>query len=349
MVRKPVYLGVTIVCGATLALASFVHAQDRLPRECRQQVRQLCGADRANIRECLKQKAGELSDTCRSEPLSRIGEARGERRDGTGRGGNAPADGQRQIFSYGTDALQNADFWAGKGERAPLVLFVHGGGWKRGDKQMMTGSAKLSHWQAQGYAVASVNYRLVPANTVEDQAADVASAVAYFRKNASRLKIDPARIVLIGHSAGAHLVSLVGTDPQWLRGQGLAMTDIAGVVALDGAGYLVPDQMDENARLMGDTYQQAFGTDPARQLALSPTHHAAAPNAPAFLILHVERDDAERQSKGLADRLAKAGTPAQLHGLKGRGLIGHMEINRDLGKADYPATPLVDEFLKRTF
>ena len=258
------------------------------------------------------------------------------------------APGARE-HSYGPDRLQRLDYWAGKSRTAPLVVFVHGGGWKRGDKRMMAGSAKLAHWQAQGYAVASVNYRLVPDATVEQQAADVATALAWLSDNADALGFDGGRIVLVGHSAGAHLAALVGTDPQWLRGVGLDMGDIAGVIPLDGAGYDVPAQMGENALMMGDTYKQAFGTDPARQKALSPTLHAAAPNAPAFLILHVQRADATAQSRALADALRKAGTTATVQGFAGRGLRGHMEINRKLGEPDYPATAVVDAFLKERF
>lgn len=261
----------------------------------------------------------------------------------------APASGR--VISYGSDALQKIDFHAVPGKpNAPLVVFVHGGGWKRGDKSMMDGSAKLSHWRELGYAVASVNYRLVPAAKVEDQAADVASAVATLRRQATSLGFDPNRIVLSGHSAGAHLVALVGTDPQWLRRAGLPMTALRGVLPIDGAGYHVPSQMGKNEVVLGDTYEQAFGTERARQLALSPTEHGAAPNAPAFLILHVDgRADAKQQSEGLAQALRRAGTPVELKSVPGRGLKGHMEINRKLGEADYPATPVVDAWLAARF
>ena len=168
-------------------------------------------------------------------------------------------------------------------------------------------------------------------------------------RRADTLGIDRQRVVLMGHSAGAHLVALVGTDPQYLAGAGLTFSDVAGIIPLDGAGYDVPSQMGENQALLGDTYEQAFGTDPARQLALSPTSHAAAPNAPAFLILHVERADAKRQSEGLATALRSAGTPVELREVAGRGLRGHMEINRELGKPDYAATPIVDAWLKARF
>lgn len=252
-------------------------------------------------------------------------------------------------YAYGPAPLQRLDYWAGKDDKAPLVVFVHGGGWKRGDKRMMHRSDKLSHWQAQGYAVASINYRLVPDATVEQQVADVAAALAFLKTRAARLGFDGNRIALAGHSAGAHLVALVGTDPQWLRDVGLDLGDVAGVISLDGAAYDVPAQMGENARLMGDTYKQAFGTGPVRQRALSPTFQAAAPNAPAFLILHVQRRDGAAQSAALGEALRRSGTEARVQGFPGRGLKGHAEINRKLGQPGYPATPVVDAFLRKVF
>ena len=254
-----------------------------------------------------------------------------------------------QTLAYGEDPLQRLMYWPATRANAPLVVFVHGGGWHRGDMRMMAGSDKLEHWHAAGYAVASDNYRLVPDATVEQQAADVASALAYLRSNSARLGFDRSRVALSGHSAGAHLVALVGTDPQYLRAAGLSFTDLVGVLPLDGAAYNVPDQMDENARLMGETYRNAFGTDPVRQRALSPTLHAAAPNAPEFLILHVQRADGTRQSEALGEALRQAGTPATVQGFAGRGLRGHREINQRLGDPDYPATPVVDAWLARVF
>ena len=256
---------------------------------------------------------------------------------------------EMERLSYGADDLQGVLYWAGADDDAPLVVFVHGGGWSRGDMSMMEGSDKLEHWQGLGYAVASVNYRLVPDATVEQQASDVASALAYLKRNADRLGFDAGRIALTGHSAGAHLVALVGTDPQYLRAAGLSFADLRGVLPLDGAAYDVPDQMDENARLMGDRYRDAFGTEVARQRALSPTLHAAAPNAPEFLILHVQRRDGRRQSEALGAALRAAGTPAVVQEFRGRRLRGHMEINRRLGDPDYPATPVVDAWLARIF
>ena len=66
-----------------------------------------------------------------------------------------------QAMAYGHDPLQAIDFWPGKGTKAPLVIFVHGGGWKRGSKDNASGNYKAPHY-SQTYAYASINYRLVP-------------------------------------------------------------------------------------------------------------------------------------------------------------------------------------------
>ena len=256
-----------------------------------------------------------------------------------------------QTISYGGDALQVLDVWRAKEAKgpAPLIVYVHGGGWKRGSKDNATGRFKPVHYPEQGYAFASTNYRLVPAATVEQQAADVASAVKALVDRAATLGIDRRRIVLMGHSAGAHLVALVGTDERYLKGAGLSFADIAGVIPNDGAAYDVPAQMTDGPPIMQATYKQAFGTDPARQKALSPTAHAAAPNAPDFLLLYVQREDGVRQAKALGAALTAGGSRVEHGSFPGEGLKGHAEINRSLGDPAYAATATVDAWLKRVF
>lgn len=256
-----------------------------------------------------------------------------------------------ETIAYGSDPLQVLDIWRAKGARgpAPLIVYVHGGGWKRGSKDNATGRFKPVHYPGQGYAFASINYRLVPAATVEQQAADVAGAVKALIDRADALGIDQRRIVLMGHSAGAHLVALVGTDERYLKGAGLSFADIAGVIPNDGAAYDVPAQMKDGPPIMQATYKQAFGTDPARQKALSPTAHAAAPNAPDFLLLYVQRADGVRQAKALGSALVAGGSRVEHGSFPGEGLKGHVEINRSLGDPAYAATGAVDAWLKRVF
>lgn len=280
----------------------------------------------------------------------RIAERMAERMAGRS-DANVPQAPRPQTIAYGRDPLQQLDFWratAGAGKR-PLVIFVHGGGWKRGSKDVAASRWAPSHFPAQGYAYASIDYRLVPAATVEQQAADVAQAVKALIDRADELGLDRRRIVLTGHSAGAHLVALVGTDESYLRGAGLSFADIRGVIPNDGAAYDVPAQMADGPPIMQQTYAQAFGADPARQRALSPTHHAAAPNAPAFLMLYVQRPDGVRQAQALGAALSRAGASVEYGSFPGEGLRGHAEINRRLGDPAYPATATVDAWLARVF
>ncbi len=332
---------------ATPILAQQRRGGERLPAECREEIVALCGTDRAQMRTCLTEKAAELSETCRATLGERMQQRGG--REGAGRrdGGAAVVGARPQTLSYGSDPLQALDLWVPRGAKsAPLVLFVHGGGWKRGSKDTAGSRSMPGHMTAQGYAFASINYRLVPAATVEQQAADVAASLAYLLEKADSLGIDRSRVVLTGHSAGAHLVALVGTDELYLKAVGLSFADIDGVMPNDGAAYDVPTQMQQAGRFMSKTYEQAFGTDVARQKALSPTLHAAAPNAPAFLLLHVQREDGVAQAKALADALKRGGSRVEIGSFEGEGLKGHADINRKLGEPDYPATPVMDAWLK---
>lgn len=269
-------------------------------------------------------------------------------RMGADEGPKAPGS---ETISYGSNPLQNLDVWRAKDTKgpAPLVVFVHGGGWKRGSKDNATGQHKPVHYPGEGYAFASINYRLVPDATVEQQAADVAGAVKALVDRAGALGIDRRRIVLMGHSAGAHLVALVGTDERYLKGAGLSFADIVGVIPIDGAAYDVPAQMKDGPPIMQAMYKQAFGTDLARQKALSPTLQAAAPNAPQFLLLYVQRPDGVRQAKALGAALEASGSRVEHGSFPGEGLQGHAEINRRLGDPSYAPTAAVDGWLKRLF
>jgi hypothetical protein len=153
----------------------------------------------------------------------------------------------------------------------------------------------------------------------------------------------------MGHRAGAHLVSLVGSDERYLIGAGLSFADIAGVIPIDGAAYDVPAQMMDGPPIMQATYKQAFGTDPARQKALSPTLQGAAPNAPQFLLLYVQRPDGVRQAKALGTALEAGGSRVEHGSFPGEGLQGHAEINRRLGDPAYAPTATVDALLTRVF
>jgi acetyl esterase/lipase len=158
---------------------------------------------------------------------------------------------------------------------APLVLFVHGGGWTKGNKAGGWHIAKPL--TEMGYVVASVNYRMPGQTTIGDEAADVASAAAYLLGHAAEYGIDPRRFALIGHSAGGHLVALVGTDPSYARAAGLDLSRLGAVIALDG----VFDFNNPPVR------NPAIDPAPAYRARMSPIDHVAdVAGHPLFCLIH---------------------------------------------------------------
>ncbi|MGZ9100547.1 MAG: alpha/beta hydrolase [Brevundimonas sp.] len=216
-------------------------------------------------------------------------------------GAVAPA----RAVSFGNHPLQTLDLYPGP-ESGPVLLFVHGGGWSRGERSMVNDLPAYA--TRHGLTLASTSYRLVPEASAREAAEDVAAAVA-------RLKQDlPGRpLFLLGHSAGAHLAALVGVDPVYLGAHGLAPADIAGVILLDGAGYDATGDRGPGivGRALGRRYEQAFGADAA---ALSPTLRVESGRAyPPYLIFHIgRRQDSAAHSRALAEALVRAGGRAEV-------------------------------------
>ena len=120
---------------------------------------------------------------------------------------------ERDI-AYGADPLQKLDVYVAeaRGPKVPVVLFVHGGGFIRGDKHGAFSPDNMTLWAArQGMVGVNINYRLAPDSPWPAGAQDLASAIAWTRANIARYGGDPDRIILWGHSAGAnHVADYVG-------------------------------------------------------------------------------------------------------------------------------------------
>ncbi len=248
-----------------------------------------------------------------------------------------PAAAATEERAYGPDPRQRLDYTPAARRDAPLVIFIHGGAWSFGDKHAAAHMA--AHFHGLGYAFAALNYRLVPDVGVRQQAEDIATAIASLRRDTGA-----RRLLLMGHSAGAHLAALVGTDPDYLAAHRLTPEAINGVVLLDGAGYDVAVQMRNAGPFLRRMYRNAFGDDQEMQVRLSPISHARAPNADEFLILHVAaRVDSRQQSEGLAAALRAAGTPATVAATED----SHSTIFRQFGTSGHRASALADAFAGR--
>jgi arylformamidase len=253
------------------------------------------------------------------------------------------------TLAYGPHKRHRIDFWRAQGAQgpAPLIFFVHGGAWARGDKALDTGYWKQTWFPGHGFALASINYRLVPQATLEQQAEDAATALKAVIDRAEELGVDTARIVLLGHSAGAHLVSLLGTDETWLEAAGLSFAHVAGVIGNDGAAYDAPVQIAAISPDWRGAFIDAFGDEPERQRRLSPRFHAAAPNAPHFLLLHMPHrgDGGIPQMADLASALQAAGSTARIVQVDASVESGHHELNLLMGKPGHGTTLAVEAWL----
>lgn len=231
----------------------------------------------------------------------------------------------------------------GDGKDHPVVLWVHGGAWRLGDKSQV--GSKPRAFNERGYVLVSINYRLHPAVTYREQAGDIAQAIRWVHDHAREYGGDPGKVFLMGHSAGAHLVALAATDGRYLASAGLKPGDLSGVILLDGAGYDIPRQIRQ-ALLprMKTMYTSVFTENEATQTDASPvTHVGKDKGIPPFLILHVaSRADSKAQSEELAAKLRAAGVSANVVPARGK---THATINRELGEPDDAPTREVFEFL----
>ncbi len=252
---------------------------------------------------------------------------------------------QRDLpYADAKTPAQKLDVYApAEGKNNPILVWIHGGGWRRGDKTAV--QRKPQAFVDRGCVFVSVNYRLIPDVSVKEMAGDIARAVKWVRDHAAEYGGDSQRIIIAGHSAGAHLAALVATDESYLKAEGLALSDIKGCIPVDTAVYDIPQQLKRRGPLRSQIYKAAFGEDETALKELSPVSHVAkSKGIPPFLILHVDsRPDSTEQSQEFAKRLQKAGVEAKVVSAEGK---THGTINRDLGLPDDPPTKAVYAFLK---
>ena len=236
-------------------------------------------------------------------------------------------------------ARQSLDIYIREGlTDAPVVLYVHGGGWVRGDKARAL--FKPACLVPAGYLFASMNYRFRPEASLPELAQDVASAAAWLKEHAAKYGGDGSRIVLMGHSAGGHLVALVGANQKFMENAGASLSDLAGVVAIDTAMLNVPARMET----AGKSQLRVFGSRPEGWTPVSPWHHIeTGKGIPPFLLFTSDgRAISHDQATMMITKLEQYGIEASSHEAKGR---GHTPLDTYLGIAGDESTGILMEFL----
>lgn len=221
-------------------------------------------------------------------------------------------------------------------QNAPILFMVHGGAWRMGDKALpSTVTNKAGHWVPKGYVFVSVNYTFDPIDPLH-QADEVAKALAFVQAHAADWGADATRIVLMGHSAGAHLVSLLASDPS-IASQAGAKPWL-GTIALDSAAFDVERIM---RRWHFPLYDRAFGEDPTYWRKASPLQRLNAAPKPILIVCSSRRGDSCQQAQAFVDKVSKLGGSGRVMPLDKT----HREINVELGEPG-PYTDAVASFLQ---
>jgi acetyl esterase/lipase len=203
----------------------------------------------------------------------------------------------------------------------PVVLLVHGGAWVMGDNRSCGLYSSVGEFLARrGIGAVLPNYRLSPGVRHPEHIRDVARAFAWTHAHIAAYGGRTDQLFLAGHSAGGHLVALLATDDSYLKAEGLAPSDVKGVITLSGLYHIpaaataytlggptpqafhfrqmVPLRGESSSPQPGanpgiplkvDVYALAFGDDPQARAAASPVNHVR-PGLPPFLIFSAEND-----------------------------------------------------------
>ena len=241
------------------------------------------------------------------------------------------------AYIEGGDAAQKLDLYvpeAPSDKPLPLIVHIHGGGWRAGNKF----PCPVTPMVLKGYAVASVGYRFSQKAVFPAQIQDCQAAIRWLRAHAKQYHFDPDHLGVVGGSAGGHLSALVGTSGGQKAfpsiGSHLDESDrVQAVIDIYGpADFSTVMQQaaeDQNVKNIfvfntpSDPYSSLIGTkldDKPKADAVSPVHYVSK-DSPPFLILHGTHDTLVpyAQSVQLEAALKAQGVPVWLQTLPGAG------------------------------
>ena len=238
----------------------------------------------------------------------------------------------------------------------PVVVYVHGGGWRAGDKRNRIAD-KVNLFTGAGYVFASLNYRLSPATLsatpdpsrikFPDHPHDVGEAIGWLDRNLASYGGDPERIALIGHSAGAHLVSLVAADPSYVQAYEVEPWQLVGAVSLDTAAFDVAARIAELRPAGRLLYVNAFGTAAENEATdswakASPITWADVGDPAQFLVTQTANPARVQENRRMAAALGQDPEGVFL------APYDHAGINDAVGDVDDPAgeTEAIMAFLR---
>lgn len=220
------------------------------------------------------------------------------------------------------DQGQALDVWRPAGAavaKRPVVIFWYGGGWVKGDRRAYSFAARAL--AREGFVVVVPDYRKVPAVRFPAFLQDGAEAVKWTRDHVAEFGGDPARIALMGHSAGAYTVAMLALDKRWLEAEGVDPGIVKAGVGLSGPYDFYP----WTSKRSRDAMQGV--ADPAMTQPI----HFARKDAPPLLLVTSTADDTVRPKNAinLEARLRKLGAPVEIRNYPG---LSHEEVVMAMSK-----------------
>lgn len=224
----------------------------------------------------------------------------------------------RQVAAanYAADPAQKLQLFVPDGPAPkrgfPLVAFFHGGGWHSGDPHDYGWIARAL--AEKGYATALVGYRLNKPGRFPAMLEDSAAGVRWALAHARGLGIDPSRVVLMGHSAGAYNSTMLALDRRWLAREGVPDGTVKGAVVLAGPADFYPFAKKSSINAMGH-WPRPEDTQPVNFVRA---------DAPPLLLVHGTRDTVVRPRNAviLARRMTAAGARTRAVLIDGMGHNG---------------------------
>lgn len=216
--------------------------------------------------------------------------------------------------------------------RAPIAIFVYGGGWMTGSRKEYVWAGKaLAH---EGFLAMVPDYRLAPEVTFPGFVEDVALAVRWAVDNGARLGGDPNRIVLIGHSAGAYNAAMVALDPRYLKAVGVDRRRIKAFAGLAGPYYF--------PRIEGPVLTKAFR--PSKTEAYQAINFASAQSPAAFLAAgSADSRVVPINTRRLGETLQAKGVETEWHIYPG---LTHADLVRCLARNEREAMPVYSDMMR---
>jgi len=209
-------------------------------------------------------------------------------------------------LAYGPDPFQQLDIWLPEQPQgAPVLLFIHGGAFRNGHKEWI--GAHAPSVTAAGAILVSPNYRLTPAVRVADVIADCFAALAWVHGNIAARGGDPDRILVGGHSAGAHLAGMLALRQTDLAARNIPADAIRACLPVSGVFNGVLDELGPDS-IMRRFHEQFFAS-PAEAAAATAFTHLPGATVP-FHVAYGEHEPADliADNRRLVADLSRAGT-----------------------------------------